>query len=333
MWTISPRTYRWLTTSLNALGLTLFFGSLLAIRTDWLETADFCIRFAIFPGGLIAGALVLLINGCVEHYADILSPDRPEARDRVAAGIGRADAKAATARPRPGSTRIDRQARDRLAVAIRRYMDEVLAAFAFDEEISGIRASTGDATVHFVADSLWFHYDDCKDHLAGLSRPEWDYFQRLLLLLESDARIEHLYERRWSPRQIVAGVAVIAFGLCIFRYGIGWHLSGFAVLFGPMSILLAYWPPPSAGSDAGEAVRLAPFSSISELRAVRKAVSGFTKRRYPAGSMIRKVHSRFVLMAAWLHTAVLWSFVSPVVLLFQALPAKEIHTRIRHGGA
>ena len=52
----------------------LFFGSILALQMDWLQRADFLVQFAVCPGGLIAGGIVFLINGCVEHYADFLPP-------------------------------------------------------------------------------------------------------------------------------------------------------------------------------------------------------------------------------------------------------------------
>ena len=52
----------------------LFFGSILALRMDRLQHADFLVKFTVFPGGLIAGGIVFLVNGCVEHYADILPP-------------------------------------------------------------------------------------------------------------------------------------------------------------------------------------------------------------------------------------------------------------------
>jgi hypothetical protein len=232
-----------------------------------------------------------------------------------------------------GSGNIDRQARNRLSNTIRRYTEEKLTAFAFDEEINEIRSATADDTVQFVVDSLWLHYDDCKDHLAGLSKPEWDYFQRLILLLESDAEIERVRQRYWSVRQLVAGMALIGFGLCVFRFGIGWHLFGFALFFGPVSMLLSYWRNRSERRQAEEQLRLAPFSSISELRVVRQSVSGFSKRRYPAGAKIRRVHSRLMTMVVWLKTAVLWSFISPLILLFQTLPEKDTQTRIRHGAA
>ena len=421
MLAMSRRTYNWLTTGLMVLSAVLFFGSILALQTDWLQHADFLIRLAVFPGGLIAGGVVFLINGCVEHHADVLPPKyrarrstrsewevlydteqmyvvesmlkqfarshgfrmtdayqfRPEdqlkelmnefypgcsdaddllrktdlsntmidtparlcLREYVAARIGpdygRAggETKSEETKPEAGSGKIDRQARNRLANTIRRYMDEALTAFAFDEEINEIRTATADDTVRFVVDSLWYHYDDCKDHLAILSKQEWDYFQRLILLLESDAEIERVRQRHWSVRQLVAGVGLLGFGLCVFRYGIGWHLFGFALLFGPISILLSYWRNRSERQQAMERFRLEPFSSISELRAIRRTVPNFSKRRYPAGAEAKKIHSRLMTMMAWLQTIVLWSFVSPLILLFQSLPEKEVHTRIRQEAA
>ncbi len=397
------------------LSLILFFGSILALQTDWLQHADFLVKFVVFPGGLIAGGLVFLINGCVEHYADVLPPKyrvrrntrlewealhdaeqmyavesilkqfarshgfratdafqfRPEdqldelmnefypghsdadgllrkadlsstvvdaptrlcLRSYVAARIGPDCERAREAGPESGSSRIDRQARDRLVNAIRRYMDELLPAFAFDEEINHIRMSTADDTVQFVVGSLWFYYDDCKDHLAGLAKVEWDYFHRLILLLESDAEIERVRQRRWSLRQVVAGISLIGFGLCVFRFGIGWHLFGFALLFGPVSILLSHWRSRSERRHAQERLRLAPFSTFSELRAIRRAVTGFSKKKYPASAKPRRVHSRLMTMAVWFQTAVLWSFMSPLILLFQSLPEKDIHIRIRQAVA
>ncbi|HYW81525.1 MAG TPA: hypothetical protein VE890_18210 [Thermoguttaceae bacterium] len=406
---MSRRTYAWLTTSLLVLGAFLFFGSIAALQMDCLQQADFLIRFAVSPGGLIAGGIVVLINGCVEHYADFLPSKYRKRRstrsewesvydtdrmyvvesvlkrfarshgfritdafqfgpeDRIEELIedfypGRSDpdalfrqadltssvADASThlclreyvdarigpaiehsPEPEHGSGKVDRQARNRLVSAIRRYMDETLAAFAFDEEINDIRGASADETVQFVVDSLWLHYDDCKDHLAGLSKQEWDYFQRLILLLESDAEIDRVRQRRWSIRQAVAGICLIGFGLCVSQFGVGWHLFGFALLFGPASLLLSYWRNHSETWQSEERLHLAPFSSISELRAVRKAVRGFSKKRYPRDAKIRRVHSRLMTMVVWIQTIVLWSFVSPLILLFQMLPEKEMHTRIR----
>lgn len=413
------KTYAWLTTSLIGLSCALLFGSIFSHR--WLENADFLVRFAVFPGGLIAAGIVFLINGCVEHYADILprkyrgrqntrpewqslydneqmyavesvlkhfaelhgfrktdtfqfcpedrieellqdfypgrsntddllrkldmtsgvvdtgTPTRLSLREYVDARIGKSYRRVAgpenafeqVSEPGTGAGEIDRQSRDRLVNAINRFIDGAMTAFALDDEIFGILHASKDATVEHVVRSLWLHYDDCKDHLAGLSKEEWDYFQRLILLLESDAEIERVSQRKWSIRQLVAGLGLIGFGLCILQFGIGWHLFGFALAFGPISIALSYWRNRSEMPHAQKRFGLTPFSSLSELRAIRKAVAGFSKRKYPAGSKTRNVHSRLMTMVVWLQTCVLWSFISPLILLFQTLPEKEMQTRIR----
>ncbi len=420
MWPMTRRAYTGLTTCLLGLSATLLVGSIMTLQTNWLQRADVLIQFAIFPGGLIAGGILFLIHGCVEHYADLLpakyrqrKTTRPEwetlygtqrmvavasvlqqfarlhgfrtsdafqfrpedrindlmeesypscsdtdalfrqldltnsaaktptqacLREYVDARIGtnygstdrETNADKEPNREESSSRKIDRQARDHLVNAIRRYINEALTAFAFDDEINEIRAETADGTVHAVVDALWLCYDDCKDHLAGLSKQEWDYVQRLLLLLESDGELQFVRQRRWSIRQAGAVGGLLAFARCVHRFGIGWHLFGFALLFGPLSILLAYGQSRTERRRAKNRLPLAPFSSISELRAIRKTVTRFAKQKYPAGALPGRVHSRLMTTAVWLQTAVLWSFLSPLILLFQALPERDVHPRIRH---
>jgi hypothetical protein len=224
---------------------------------------------------------------------------------------------------------IDRQSRNRLVAAITRYMNEEVMAFAFDDEIHQICDASDDATVGFIVTSLWYHYDDCKDHFAGLSKEEWNYFHRLILLLESNSEIERASRRRWSIRQLIAGMALLCFALSVVWLGFGWHLFGVALAFGPVSILLAHWRSRANTMPNKQQLGLMPFSSFSELRAVRKTVAGFSKRKYPSQAKIRRVHSPLVIAAAWMNGIVLWSFVSPLVLLFQVMPEKEATARIR----
>src|SRR5271165_1459470 len=89
----------------------------------------------------------------------------------------------------------------------------------------------------------------------------------------------------------LAGPRFVGFGLCAYEFGIGWHLFGFALAFGPISIALSHWRNRSDMPQARKRLGLHPFSSLTELRAIRKTVAGFSKRRYPAGSKTRNVHS------------------------------------------
>jgi len=222
---------------------------------------------------------------------------------------------------------IDRAARVRLARVIRLFTDETITAFAFDEEIHAIRAATADKTVRFIVDQLWFHYDDVQDHLATLSKSEWDYFQRLLLILESQAVIERVHRRRWTARQIVAALAFAGFAAWAWRSGLGWHLLGLAIPFGPISLLLASWRKRADRRDPRELHR-APFASFAELRAVRESAPQFAKQRYPGREVVREIHSPLVSALAHGNAVALWSLASPVILLCQALPEKETQIRV-----
>jgi hypothetical protein len=222
---------------------------------------------------------------------------------------------------------IDRQNRNRLISAITRYMNEEITAFAFDDEIQQI--PNQDATIRFVVGLLWYHYDDCKDHLAGLSKEEWDYFQRLILLLQSDSEIES--HRKWSVRQLVAGIAILGFGLCVVQLGLGWHLVAVAIVLGPVSMLISYWKRHAMPEPTPQQVALIPYSSFAELRAVRRRVVGFSKRQYPRHATLRNVHGPLATAMAWMNMYILWFIGSPLVLLFQTLPEKETTIRIGEG--
>ena len=119
--------------------------------------------------------------------------------------------------PTPPSEHVDRAQRDGLANTIRQFLREQSTAFEFDEALDDYRSST-DPTVRFVTNAAWLHYDDCDDHIVTLSKREWDYFQRLLLLLESDGQIAMTSTRRWSWTQLIGGYSdkanrVRAFGV------------------------------------------------------------------------------------------------------------------------
>lgn len=72
MLAMSRRTHKWLTTCLVTLCLLLVLCPFVIVQLDWIEHADTLLKFAVFPGCLIAGGLGFLIDGCIEYYADIL---------------------------------------------------------------------------------------------------------------------------------------------------------------------------------------------------------------------------------------------------------------------
>lgn len=230
---------------------------------------------------------------------------------------------------------VDRRNRDRLVDAIRQYLVENATAFEFDDEIQKISDEcddpddSDDPTVAHVARALWFYYDDLKDHKVTLSKEEWDYFQRLILLLQSDAHIVIQICKRWSVTQLVAGVAFLAFAVCAAQLGIGYHLFAVAIPFGLVSIGLfrlqerLRWRNP-----ASEQIAMVPFSRVSEIRAVRRRVPDFSKWKYPASLATRRIRSPVENFAILLPWYAVWLMMSPLALLVQMMPETVAQTHV-----
>lgn len=221
---------------------------------------------------------------------------------------------------------VDRAARTRLADAIRRYLDEQTSAFQFDEVVQEYQDSP-DTAVRLVAQAVWCHYDDCVDHRAGLSKPEWDYFQRLLLLLDSESQVEVQRVRRWSWTQLLALACLAGLGWCVWQFGWGFHLVAYLVPCGLVSMALAFL---RGRRKPGPYDRvLTPFASFAELNAAYRTAAGFVKKRFPRTMQVRQVHSKVAMLGVWLNGLALWTLVSPIILLAQVLPQKESTTRVR----
>lgn len=226
---------------------------------------------------------------------------------------------------------IDRKARDEMARAIRSYMAEEITAFQFDDALTKAMEATKDETVQTTGRALWFHYDDCKDHKIVASKVEWDYFNRLLLLLESDGELETVKSwRRWRLRQAVAAVFFVVFFFVALRVGFGEQLFAYALPFGPVSMVLAWLnsrrrttTPPSLE------IALTPFPSVSSLLLVRRKVVSFVKVKYPASIVGRRIRDPIIDKLMWIPWSVAWCMFSPVALFFQMLPERKSETRIK----
>ena len=235
----------------------------------------------------------------------------------------------------------DRPARDRLAAAVRGFLAGDLWAFAFDEAIWEIRGGSADQTVQAVGDRLWHHYDDCTDHPAALCREEWDYFQRLLLILESDAHLTETNVRRWSATQAVAAFGLILTILCgwgtFVESGFEWPLlaafvPGFVL---SAAVHLVNREARRRGAAAGPPDPLygvvAPFASVAELAEVHRAAA-FRKRRFPPEVGERRIRARASEGLLWVQTAWGWFVGTPLVLLWQCLPATDTTASVRLPG-
>lgn len=221
---------------------------------------------------------------------------------------------------------LDREARVALAGRIRQFLDDQTSAFEFDKALDEFRSSS-DPTIRFVAQTVWYHYDDCRDHMVTLSKAEWDYFHRLLLLLQSDRQVAITSMRRWSWTQIVALGCLVTFGWCIWRFGWGQHLLAFSIPFGLVSIAISFLRRRHCILEPYDQI-LTPFASFAELSAAYRTTPGFTKNRYPQAITKRRIRSRVAEFGVQLQFHAAWLLVSPVPLLVQALPLTETRTHI-----
>jgi hypothetical protein len=219
--------------------------------------------------------------------------------------------------------------RDRLAEVIKRYLNEELTAFKFDEQLSQIAAATKDETVEQVANLFWCHYDDIDDHKVVASKEEWDYFQRLLLILKSEADIvSESGTRNWTVRQAVAAGSLAIFVVVLVKTGFGSHLFLATAPLGLVSMLLWHWRSWAEARRQHEQAAMLPFGSLPELLSMRRNVGSFIKARYPMHLGSRQIRGPVGAAANWLHFALGLLFFSPVALMFQTLPEKEQRLKV-----
>ncbi len=222
---------------------------------------------------------------------------------------------------------VDRTSRERLGEVIRSYMEDHITAFDLDEELGAIGAATEDKTVQAVVRDLWFYYDDCRDHYVVACKREWDYFNRLLLLLASDAEITIARVRRtWHLSQFVAAVSLAIFVCLAVLRGWGLGLVGLTPPFGVVSMVLAWFNMRRRRRATAAGVALSPFPNFSILRSARRKAGRFVKIPYPNGIADRTIRGRIEVVFLWAIRTPMWFVFSPVVLFVQMLREKHSET-------
>lgn len=218
---------------------------------------------------------------------------------------------------------IDRKNRDLLTKAIQEYLEEKITAFDFSDETFTISGQSKDPTVSYVAFALWHHYDDCKDHKVNLTKEEWDYFNRLVLLLESDAHVKVVKHRNWSFTQIIAVSLLFLFCWHLYSYGFHPFLLFITAPLGVISILISRYQLKSSLKSIPSDIKLMPFNSFSQLRSIRRTVSDFIKKPYPDSLGPRQIRSKGVQRALSLQFYIAWLAFSPLALFAQIFPGTE----------
>jgi hypothetical protein len=215
----------------------------------------------------------------------------------------------------------DRDARDRMADAVRAYMNGEITAFDLDDALAAATDDTRDKTADAAKLLLWDHYGDVGDARVAASRKDWDALNRLRLLLESDVVLQLVTgPRRWTLRNAIAAAALAWFAYLAEQTGWGWMLVAVAMPFGIVSMALAGW----RSWEKKRRQAFAPFPSAESLGDARRRVAGFEDAPFPPDLRERKRKSWFSRTDMDdVSLGILWLILSPVVLAFQAWPRRE----------
>jgi hypothetical protein len=227
---------------------------------------------------------------------------------------------------------IDQTAQKEMADVIRAYMNEEIKAFAFSDALDKIDEQTEDRTIKVLVKHLWCCYDDLKNHKIVATKEEWDYFHRVLLVLESGSEIEATVTRKWSFRQPIAACALGMFVILALCLRWGPHLLVAYLTLGLVSMLLSY--SRSRATPEPDAVEIAsyPFSSMSQVLTARRRISHFSKRRYPSHLTKRRIRHWILEMdlplPGYLVYGAMWMMFGPVALLLQTMPETDSGTTV-----
>jgi len=225
---------------------------------------------------------------------------------------------------------IDRKNRDKLTATIQKYLNEEIGSFEFDELIFDISINSEDETIIYIVNTLWYFYDDVKDHKVLFTKEEWDYVQRLLLILNSDKEIIKKEEKEYTVRQVLSLVLLIIFIISFFYLGYTFNLLLVSVGLGLLSMLINYWKSKSINKKTNDIKwELEPFSSISELLILRRNQNTFKKSYYRKMLKKRKIRSTFTTYIMHIHSRLSWLVFSPFVLLYQSFPEKTHKIKIK----
>ena len=225
---------------------------------------------------------------------------------------------------------VDRKARDAMSGTIQSFMDQRIGAFEFDDTLCEIASTTNDASVRAVQRALWLHYSDVVDHKFVGAKEEWDYFNRLRLLLASDAQTEWCATgKRWNIFKTLSALCLAGFVVTfsVHRgefFAVYWILSGFVA----WSLWLA-WHRKCRRAWAPQ-IPIYPFPSFKRVFSVRRGLPDFTRKPYPK-SMSWRAKIRHTM--SWITLLLWWLVFAPLGLLILSLPTRESELRLKESAA
>jgi len=221
---------------------------------------------------------------------------------------------------------VDRLARDRLIAVIEDWLNLKITAFQFDDQLWEIRSK--DQSVKSVMDQLWYTYDDVRDHQMDYEKPTWDWAQRILLLLKSNAQMQIQRRRIWSWTQILVALSLAVFLCVALWFGWGIQLLAIAIPFGIISICIQKYRESRLMQISDANLSIWPFESVAQLMYIRRAAPNFQKQQFSGRQSRPYTRSKLSLLPGYLVLNAIWLIAGPAVLFFQLWPDRISRTSI-----
>jgi len=219
---------------------------------------------------------------------------------------------------------VDRKARAELVSTIDAFLSRKIKAFEFDDRQTRIAAATKDKTVRHASTRVWFYYDDLINHEVNLSKEQWDYFQRLRLLLQSQAEwCEVKGKWRWGLPQILAWCSLFFLSIVIWKWGIGWEF-----LVAEASVAIVWFAlfglSPARSVEEPRIAQCLPFESWMQLRRIRTATPQFVKFGYPLNASRQPLRTRENAIMMYVVPIPASLIFMPFILPFAAVPRRHV---------
>lgn len=221
---------------------------------------------------------------------------------------------------------IDRERRNQLAALIRRYLDGRADASDF-EKCQLENYISADQAIYHVSSELSYYSENAA---STLSKQDWDYIQRLLLLLDSNSTVSWKAApyRLWT--QPVAESLLVTCLFIALLTGFTLHLFLYFIPIGLATILLALLQSPSSEVRPFEEV-VSPFQSIADL-GIAYDSANFVKQRYSAPAKNRNNSSILGFFGAdvsILFVFLIWICMPPSLLFFLCILGPDHEVQVQ----
>ncbi|MGI9517871.1 MAG: hypothetical protein ACR2NP_12540 [Pirellulaceae bacterium] len=219
---------------------------------------------------------------------------------------------------------IVRKDRKRLATALRSFISSEMT-FSDLCKVFAEAHSSRDQTVVFVVEQIGEDWEDVLVQPEMLDKSEWDYLQRLLLLLDSSHHVVRENRWHWCYTQLVALASLGVVVWLLFAFGWQWLLL--ATVPATLVSLYLFRIRSRKVTRPWQNV-LTPFGTFDQLRSTWDSVPTFRKQRYPKRRSCPVVSLSgllgpigLVFVSGWF--VALLAITPPVSLLVQMFPIFE----------